>query len=186
LLSTILRILQPSSGSIIIDSILTSKIPLSTLRQRIITIPQDFVHIPGTIRLNLDLFTQASDDDINGVLKKIGLLEVLTSQGDLDSSFSPEKLSKGQKQLLAFARAMIQRQAQNTGLILLDEMTSSMDNETERRINGIIKSEFHGCTLIMVSHNVEMIMQMDIMVVMDTGKLVYFGKPDESKLQMGY
>ena len=186
MLSIILRILTPSNGSIIIDSVPTNNILLSTLRQRIITIPQDFVHIPGTLRLNLDLFTQASDDDINAVLDKIGLLETLTNQGGLDSPFLPEKLSKGQKQLLAFARAMIQRQAQRTAVVLLDEVTSSLDNETERKINAINKNEFRDCTLILVSHNVEMIMQMDALAVMDAGKLVYFGMPDESKLQIGH
>jgi ATP-binding cassette subfamily C (CFTR/MRP) protein 1 len=159
---------------------------LSTLRQRVITIPQDFVHIPGTIRLNLDLFSQASDADIDVVLSKIGLLGVITNHGGLDSPFLPEKLSKGQKQLLAFARAIIQRQSQGTALVLLDEVTSSLDNETQRKINSIIKSEFRNCTLIMVSHNVEMMMQMDAMAVMDAGKLVYFGKPDNSKLHIGY
>ena len=90
--------------------------------------------------------------------------------------------SAGQRQLLSLGRALLRRRLRarnnaNSGILLLDEVSSSVDHETERVMQEIIRTEFQNYTVIAVSHRLDMIMDFDRVVVMDTGRIVEVGNP---------
>ena len=91
-----------------------------------------------------------------------------------------DSLSQGQKQLFSLARAMLRRRVRGEskgGVLLLDEVSSSVDVDTDRAMQGIIKREFEGYTIVMVSHRLDMVMDFDKVVVMDAGRVVEEGEP---------
>ena len=175
LLSTIVRTLDYTSGSIKIDGFDLSTIPRDTIRRHIITMPQDPLYLTGTVRLNVDPFSASSDNAIIQALTKVCLWPVINDRGGLDADLFPDTLSKGQQQLLALARAMLQK----SKILLLDEATSSVDGETDKTLQKLIREEFKDCTVITVAHRLDTILDSDVIAVMDTGRVVEFGKPGQ-------
>lgn len=98
---------------------------------------------------------------------------------------SSETLSQGQKQLFSLARAILRRRTKargvageaGRGILLLDEVSSSVDQETHRRMQKIIHEEFQGYTIIMVSHRLDVALDCDMVIVMDSGAIVETGSP---------
>ena len=94
--------------------------------------------------------------------------------------------SAGQRQLFSLARALLRRTTRaklsndenSGGILLLDEASSSVDQETEQVMQDTVRSEFKGFTVIAVAHRLEMIMDFDRVVVIDTGKIVEIGNPE--------
>lgn len=171
LITTILRILPTSSGTITIDSVNVKDVPLSTLRQHIITIPQDFIHLPGSVRFNLDPFQRNNEMDIETALQKVGLWGTFSTREGLETTLTPDVVSGGQLKLLALARAVLQHTAQPSALLLLDEVTSNLDFETESMFFQILKEVFGGCTVISVAHRQQAIDAADSVVVMENGRI---------------
>jgi ABC-type multidrug transport system fused ATPase/permease subunit len=185
LLSTLLRILDHSDGLIAIDSVDITTIPRPTLRRRLINVPQDTLHLPGSIRLNADPLGISTDTAIITAMEKVSLWTILAARGGLNADLQVDALSKGQQQLFALARAMLQRQVQGTKVLLMDEATSSMDAESERTIRRVMKEEFQGCTVLCIAHHLETILDMDVVLVMDGGKAVEIGPPKELMAREG-
>jgi ABC-type transport system involved in cytochrome bd biosynthesis, ATPase and permease components len=109
-------------------------------------------------------------------------VEVCSRAGGLDAGMSAGTLSAGQRQLMSLGRALLRRfiRARNgsdCGILLLDEVSSSVDHETERVMQEIIRVEFKEYTIIAVSHRLDMIMDFDRVVVMDKGEIVEVGNP---------
>ncbi len=150
------RLVELSRGSIIIDGIDVSQIGLHDLRKALAIIPQDPVLFQGTIRANLDPFNQNNDVDLWEALRRVHLLEGDTipqwedTRFHLDENVGDEGLnfSLGQRQLLAMARALVQK----AKIIVMDEATSSVDFETDEMIQQTIKQEFKGATLLVLSY----------------------------------
>lgn len=110
------------------------------------------------------------------------LWKFVQERGGLDAGMSAGTLSAGQRQLMSLGRALLRRfiRARNgsdCGILLLDEVSSSVDRETERVMQEIIRVEFRDYTIIAVSHRLDMIMDFDRVVVMDTGEIVEVGNP---------
>jgi ABC-type multidrug transport system fused ATPase/permease subunit len=123
LLLTLLKLVDPTSGSITIDSRPLSGIPRDTLRTRIVTVTQDQFVLPGTIRENIDPFQEYSADSILEALRQVGLGDFVDAQKEgLDAKFEQDSLSHGQKQLFFVARAVLRRDKGR--VVLLDEATS--------------------------------------------------------------
>jgi ATP-binding cassette, subfamily C (CFTR/MRP), member 1 len=177
LVGSILRILPSISGEVVIDSISLIDISVRTLRRRIISVPQDFVYLPGSIRFNMDPFEQCSDTEIENALVKVNLWGKITSDGNLDSEFNSGEFSTGEKQLLSLARAVLQRKAQGTALVLMDEATSHMDEQTEYLMHQLLVDELNGCTIINVAHRPASLQRADLIVSMDSGRIVEVAKP---------
>ena len=154
------RLVELSSGSISIDDVDISQIGLRDLRSALSIIPQDPVLFQGTIRSNLDPFNQYDDATLWTSLRRAHLLEEnvlvpghdiqITTQFQLDAIVGEDGInfSLGQRQLLAMARAMVQ----NAKIIFMDEATSSVDFETDAKIQNTIKKEFVGSTLIVSTY----------------------------------
>jgi ATP-binding cassette subfamily C (CFTR/MRP) protein 1 len=128
------------------------------------------------LRFNLDPFDQCNSLDIENVLRKVGLWQKIIS-ADLKSEFDPNTFSSGERQLLSLARAVLQCNAQRAALVLMDEATSSLDEETEDLVNKTLVDEFEGCTLISVAHRPSSIRMADLIVSMEGGKIVEVGRP---------
>jgi ABC-type multidrug transport system fused ATPase/permease subunit len=155
-----------------------------TLRQRIIAVPQEAVFLPDgcTFQANLDPSSLLTAAECEGVLAAVGLWEFVAQRGGLNAGMSAGTLSIGQRQLMSVGRALLRqriraRQQAYGGILLLDEVSSSVDVETERVMQEIIRNEFKGYTVIAVSHRLEMIMDYDRVIVMDTGEMVETGNP---------
>lgn len=197
-LLSLLRILDTRSGNIQLDGIGINNITRDVLRQKcFITVSQDALLLPGeTLRFNLDPDLGMSDEALTDALEKLGLWSHFRgnyangTQGEdeyrehpiLDAKISifPE-LSAGQGQLFAMCRAVLRavwlRDQGAKPVILLDEVTSSLDAAIESTVHGIIDEEFSnkGHTVIMVSHRlgglVKDARQGDVVVWMKDGRV---------------
>lgn len=183
---SLLRLIEPQSGSILIDGIDISTVKLQDLRSRIAFIPQDPVLFSGTVRSNLDYFKQTPEEKLIEALQRVRLL---ADEGDeqsglftLDSPISAggSNMSQGQRQLLCLARVLLKRPA----IMILDEATSAVDNKTDLLIQDTIRKEFSG-TLIVVAHRLRTIAGFDQVMVMRYGKVAEVGGPDELLKERG-
>jgi ATP-binding cassette subfamily C (CFTR/MRP) protein 1 len=193
LILLLLRLLDPlpsCNGNMELDGTPFHLIDRATLRKRIIAIPQDAVFLPdgSTVKANIDPLEIASPEECLDVLATVRLAHFVTDRGGLEAGMSADDLSAGQKQLFSLGRAILrrrvrQRLVQNEkhgGVLLLDEVSSSVDKATDRAMQEIIRSEFESYTIIMVSHRLEMVLDFfDRVVVLDKGSLIESGSPKE-------
>ncbi|KAH2461228.1 hypothetical protein KXV71_005482 [Aspergillus fumigatus] len=212
-LALLLKLLDPLPSTsnnhnheppVLIDNIPLHRIHRATLRQRLIAVPQDPVFLPdGTsFRANLDPTNTATPEECQRVLEAVQLWGFIQEQAEgLHAPIRAGTLSAGQRQLFSLGRAMLRaiirlRSTSSSykegsdsqdqgGILLLDEVGSSVDRETERVMQEIIRAEFRHYTIIAVSHRLEMIMDFDRLVVMDRGEVVEVGNPAALKERAG-
>ena len=200
LVKLLLRLLEPLSStnhSISIDNLPLHLVNRPTLRSRLIAVPQTSFFLPdgSSFRSNIDPYDSALKTECEDVLKVVGLWDVVSSRGGLEASMDADVLSQGQKQLFSLARAVLRarvkaRKCQNEastpsekakdpirGILLLDEVSSSVDAETDSVMQRIIWSEFRAYTVIAVAHRLESILDFDRVLVMDGGSTVEEGNP---------
>jgi ABC-type multidrug transport system fused ATPase/permease subunit len=171
------RFLEPESGTILIDGIDIHKLGVYDLRCRLTVIPQDPVLFTGTLRSNLDPFSEYSDHKIWTSLKECHFLESCLL-GNSSSSTDPSSnnhsitldsiveeggsnYSQGQRQLLCLGRAILKQ----SKLIILDEATASIDHETDVKIQQTIRNQFKDSTLLVIAHRLSTIMDYDRIMV---------------------
>lgn len=143
IMSTLFRLQELSGGSIVIDGVDIAKVGLHDLRSKLAIIPQDPTLFKGTIRSNLDPFNQHSDLELWSALRQADLVSNDQAMDDhsgrihLDSVVEEEGLnfSLGQRQLMALARALVR----NSQIIVCDEATSSVDFETDAKIQQTVR-----------------------------------------------
>lgn len=175
LLLTLFRMLDPLSGEMHIDGLNVATLPREVIRDRITPVPQEAVAVPGSVRTNLDPMDSSTDEAIFTALEKVGLLELINERDGIDAEMSDLGLSQGQMQLFAVARALLRP----SKVVVVDEMTSSVDQNTEERILNLVKTEFQDSTVIAVAHRLQTIADFDMIVVMDKGRVVELGRPGE-------
>ncbi|KAF2687109.1 P-loop containing nucleoside triphosphate hydrolase protein [Lentithecium fluviatile CBS 122367] len=189
LVALLLKLLDPTSttvGNTTIDDTPLHRINRPALRQRIIAVPQEAVFLPdgSTFMTNLDPSDVSTPEECEAVLMAVGLWGFVVERGGLNAGMSAGTLSAGQRQLLSVGRALLRCRIRarsvgdsGGGILLLDEVSSSVDRETERVIQQIIRTEFESYTVIAVSHRLDVIMDFDRVVVMDSGEIVEAGNP---------
>ncbi|KAH8594448.1 putative ABC multidrug transporter [Bisporella sp. PMI_857] len=176
LLLAISRLIELNGGTIAIDHIETTELAPNTIRSHIITIPQQPVIFPGSIRFNMTATSlgQPSDEEIISALKKVELWDHI-SQNGLDEDLSSTALSEGQKQLFCLARAVLRKR--ESKILVLDEAMSSVDKQTEELMVRVLKEEFAEHTAISVVHKLNTVMGFDRVVVLDAGRIAEIGEP---------
>lgn len=172
-----MRLHEPC-GEIYLDNVNLLLLPLQIARSAISVIPQDSFIFNGTIRSNLDPFNIHSDQEIWDSLENVGILDRVRSYTDqlyTRTTDCGSNFSVGEKQMLALARAFLKK----SSVLVMDEATANVDNKTDKHIQDIIKKHFTNCTVITIAHRLETIMDYDIILVIESGKIVESGTSKE-------
>tara|TARA_R100000027_G_scaffold67263_1_gene65281 strand:+ start:1258 stop:2922 length:1665 start_codon:yes stop_codon:yes gene_type:complete len=171
--------LRPQDGQILLDGSPMESIDMRSWRRHIAMVPQQTILFSGTIRDNVGYgLEQFTDEDIWSALEIANLREVITSlplQLETPVGENGLKLSGGQRQRLAIARAVIR----DPRVIILDEATSALDVISEREVQDAIENLIRGRTTFIVAHRLSTIRNADKVVVMEKGKAIEIGTPQE-------
>ncbi|CAI6542188.1 BFH_HP2_G0022320.mRNA.1.CDS.1 [Saccharomyces cerevisiae] len=193
IMSALYRLNELTAGKILIDNVDISQLGLFDLRRKLAIIPQDPVLFRGTIRKNLDPFNERTDDELwdalvrGGAIAKDDLPEVKLQKPDengthgrmhkfhLDQAVEEEgsNFSLGERQLLALTRALVRQ----SKILILDEATSSVDYETDGKIQTRIVEEFGDCTILCIAHRLKTIVNYDRILVLEKGEVAEFDTP---------
>ncbi|KAG7047518.1 ABC transporter [Colletotrichum scovillei] len=173
LILCLLRMMDLDSGTITIDDVDIATLPHEYVRSKIVAVPQESYIFDGTVRLNLDPGQTASDEEITVVLKRVQLWDKVKERGGLGAVIDDKFFSQGEAQLLVFARAMLRKGR----VLVLDEITSSLDDESSRIIDEVLRSWFRGWTIIAIAHKLESVLDFDRVAVVDSGVVVEYGEP---------
>ncbi|OMJ92976.1 hypothetical protein SteCoe_4199 [Stentor coeruleus] len=177
ILQVLFRLVNPESGSVYIDGQDYMKAGLHQLRSQMSVIPQTLALFIGSVKYNLDPLCQHTDEEILLVLKEVELLDYVEGhEKGIDSLVLKEiNFSAGQKQLLCLARAVLRKNK----IVMMDEATSNVDNETDRIVQEVIKKKFDQCTMLIIAHRLRTIIDCDKIIVIDKGQCGEIGKPVE-------
>ncbi|KAL2913401.1 hypothetical protein HK105_207146 [Polyrhizophydium stewartii] len=176
ILTSILRLFELESGSIVIDGVDVATLGLRDVRRRIGVIPQEPVLFSGTVRSNLDPFGQYQDSELWDALQRADLkAAVAAAPGGLDSAVAEngDNWSTGQRQLLCLARAILKK----ARIIMLDEATASVDLATDDMIQRAIRSDFGSSTVLTIAHRLNTIADYDKILVLGAGRVLEFDSP---------
>ena len=182
---SLFRVIEAFEGKIDIDGENIRDIPLKKLRRSLSIVPQEPFLLEGTLKTNLDPLNLYSDSELEEVLKVVKLYEMLeqdkgnqnTVLNGLDTKIKEygNNLSFGCRQLLCFARAILRK----SKIIILDEATSSVDQNTEDIITNAVDVMFKDSTVITIAHRINTVKTCDKVIVMDEGQIVEIGNPNE-------
>lgn len=161
-----------TAGTILIDGVDIATVGLARLRSAITIVPQDPMLMHGTIQYNLDPFGEKSREEVESALESAG---IAADKIDKTVERGGENLSAGEKQLLCFARALLFKGK----IVVMDEPTASCDMETDRHVQDIVRKEFGNLTLLCIAHRLNTIIDYDEILVLDSGNIAEFGKPNE-------
>jgi len=181
----ITRFYDVNSGKIQIDGLDIQEVTKKDLRDLIGLVPQDAFLFTGTIRENLlyafDDFTPEIEDKMIKVSKFLGLhnfIETLYKKYDTVLKENGSNISIGQRQLIAFARALIT----DPKILILDEATSSVDPYTESLIQDALNKARKGRTTIIIAHRLSTIKNADLIIVLSAGKKGIIEQGDHESL----
>ncbi|HZW81964.1 MAG TPA: ABC transporter ATP-binding protein [Candidatus Deferrimicrobium sp.] len=173
------RFYEPDSGQVLIDGVNIGKLNFKSLRSIVGVVLQDTFIFAGTVRENIAFgCPEATQEQIERVSKLTGAHEFIVKLPEgYDSQVQERgvKLSTGQRQLLAFARALLA----NPRILILDEATSSIDVQSEQEIQRAIDLVMKGRTCFIVAHRLSTIREADRILVIDEGRIVEEGKHEE-------
>lgn len=190
------RMSELTDGKMLIDGVDISQIGLHDLRSNLAIIPQDPVLFQGTVRSNIDPFNKSTDIELWDALRRSWLVDTaevenmkqmnnqekpsannnnMPNKFHLDSKVDDEgsNFSLGERQLLALTRALVRK----SPILILDEATSSVDYETDSKIQETIGKDFSDCTILCIAHRLRTILSYDRILVLDSGEVKEFDSP---------
>jgi len=179
IIKLICRFYEPKSGQILIDGYDIRKVKLKSLRRQIGIVPQETFLFSGTIMDNIRYGRiDASDEEVIAAAKIVGaheFIERLPRGYETRIGEGGAGLSVGQKQLIAFARALIR----NPAILIMDEATSSIDPYTDLLIRKAMRALLKDRTSIIIAHRLSTVRDADRILVIDDGRIVEEGTHEE-------
>ena len=181
--STVIKLLarfyDPDAGAVLIDGYDLRKVTQHSLREQLAVVPQEAFLFSGSVLDNIRFARpSAGDDEVKRVARIVGVHDFVEGLPDGYATEVQEggsALSTGQRQLISFARALLA----DPRILILDEATSSVDAESERRIERAMEVLFSGRTSIIVAHRLSTVRYAAEIVVVDGGRIVERGTHDE-------
>jgi ATP-binding cassette subfamily C (CFTR/MRP) protein 1 len=168
LITTLFRMLELTpESSITIDGIDITTLPRQLVRSRLNAIPQEPFFIKGSIRSNADPYHSHTDAEIRSAIQKVELWSIVHSKGGLDADLDLEFFSHGQRQLFCLARGILRK----SKVVVLDEVTSSVDAKSDDLMQRIIREEFKDATIICVAHRLDTILDFGRIALLGGGEL---------------
>ena len=180
----LLRSLEPDAGRIALGGQSSTSFTRAAWRSAFSFVPQAAQLLPGSVRDNLTLFGQGSDDALWDVLEQVGLkAEIAALPDGLEFTLGENGagLSGGQGQRLAIARALLL----DADILILDEPTASLDSASEGIVRDTLLSLRGEKTVIVIAHRLSTIQHADKIAVLENGALLEFGSPMDLKAQSG-
>ncbi len=179
ILSLLLRMYDPQRGRITVDGVDIRDLSVADLRRRFALVLQDIILFPGSVRSNITLDAPDVDDrrmrlaaeavDADRFVRKLPV------GYDTEVSEKGANFSRGERQLLSFARALVV----DPEVLLLDEATGSIDPETERTVRSALGALMKGRTSLVIAHRLSTILDADTIVVIAGGRIVERGSHAE-------
>ncbi|KAE8213125.1 hypothetical protein CF327_g3329 [Tilletia walkeri] len=178
ILLALLRMVEHQSGDIVVNGRSVTDYDLHELRSSITVVGQEPLIVNGaTIRENIDLEGSATDEAIWKVLRDTQMYAFIKALPEgLDTKLDPKsvQLSTGRRQLLTIARAILARKS----IVVLDEVTSALDEETDAIVKDLLETELADSTIINIAHRIDAIRRMDRVLVLGSGEVLELDTPD--------
>jgi ATP-binding cassette subfamily B protein len=175
----IARFYDPTSGAITFDGTDLRHVTQESLRHQLGIVPQEGFLFAGTVADNIAFGRPgAGHDEIVAAARAVGadeFIDRLEDGYDTDLGERGFRLSLGQRQLIAFARALLADPA----ILILDEATSSVDISTERRVERALRRLLHGRTAFVIAHRLSTVRRANLIVVLEHGQVVEQGTHDD-------
>jgi ATP-binding cassette subfamily B protein len=185
LVNLIPRLLEATSGEILIDGIPIREIPLEVLRRHIGFVPQDYFLFSDTIRGNIAFgVLDATDEDVRHAAEIACIHDDIQGFPEQYDTIIGERgitLSGGQKQRTSIARALIRKPS----ILILDDALSAVDTNTEDRILRNLNTATHTTTTILISHRISTVRNADLILVLENGEIVERGSHSDLIAQQG-
>ncbi len=185
-INLLLRFYDPQKGKVTVDGIDIRNIPKDQLRAKFGLVLQDIILFPGDVAANVSLSANGSDrGKVVDACTMVAANEFIDRMPDKYETKLSERggnLSRGERQLLSFARALVA----DPQILILDEATSSVDPETERLIQEGMATLMKGRTSIVIAHRLQTILNVDQILVVREGEIVERGNHGELMQQNGY
>ncbi|WP_052847334.1 ABC transporter ATP-binding protein [Streptomyces avicenniae] len=173
------RFHDPTHGRVLLDGVDLRHLATAELRRAVVMVTQDAFVFSGTVAENIAVGRPGADRaDIERVARAVGahaFVSALPEEYDTDVRARGTRISAGQRQLLALARALLA----DPDVVILDEATSSLDIPGERLVQRAMRTVLEGRTALVVAHRLSTLRIADRVVVMDGGRVVEDGTPAE-------
>jgi ATP-binding cassette, subfamily B, bacterial len=175
----IARFYDPTSGSVTLDGVDLRDMAQAELRRHVVMVTQENFMFEGSVADNIRFGRpEATDAEVRAAAEAVGadfFIESLVEGYDTDVAKRGGRLSAGQRQLIAFARAFLADPA----VLILDEATSSLDVPSERLVQRALASVLADRTALVIAHRLSTVQIADRVLVLDHGRIVEDGPPSE-------
>ncbi|MFH2055522.1 MAG: ATP-binding cassette domain-containing protein, partial [bacterium] len=186
IINLLLRFYDPSKGRVTVDGLDIRDLTTEDLRAKFGLVLQDIFLFPGDVKENITLGREdLHEEQLTSVARLVAadrFINRMPKGYATEISERGANLSRGERQLLSFARAMIH----NPQVLLLDEATSSVDPDTEQKITRALRRLLKGRTSIIIAHRLSTILDADRILVIRDGEIIEQGSHQELLAAKGY
>jgi ATP-binding cassette, subfamily B, bacterial MsbA len=173
------RFYDVQQGSVLLDGVDVREYRLKDLRSQVSLVSQDVVLFNDTIRNNIAFnAVEKTDAEVEAAARAANVMEFVAQQPqgfDAPLSDRGQNLSGGQRQRISIARALLK----DSPLLILDEATAALDNESERRVQQELSTLMRGRTTLVIAHRLSTVESADRIIVLDRGRIVEMGNHRE-------